>query len=160
MIYAGALLCAAPVLAQNTGQNVTMPVADCAPQRIGVTTPAARHLFSIEVADTEASRAQGLMNRAKMSASAGMLFIYPQPQRAQFWMANTLIPLDMIFAGPDGVILHVHENAVPLDQTLIDGGEGVQFVLEINGGLARRMGIAKGGALHHPAIAGSDCAPN
>lgn len=154
MILLGAAFGAAPAFSQSTGAIS----ADCAANRIGVTTPSGRQAFSIEVADTEALRAQGLMNRAKMSASAGMLFFYPQPQRAQFWMANTLIPLDMIFAGPDGVILGVHENAIPLDQSVIDGGDGVQFVLEINGGLARRMGIAAGGALHHPAISGSDCA--
>lgn len=136
----------------------TIALADCAPNRIGVSTPNARHEFSIELADTEATRAVGLMNRPHMASSAGMLFVYPRPQRAQFWMENTLIPLDMIFAGPDGVILGVHENAIPLDRSVIDGGDGVQFVLEINGGLAARLGIAAGGALHHPAIGGSDCA--
>lgn len=133
--------------------------AACAPGRISVTTPTARQEFSVEVADTEALRAMGLMNREKMPLSSGMLFAYPKPQRAQFWMANTLIALDMIFAGPDGVILKVHENAVPLDRRSIDGGTGVKYVLEINGGLSRRLGISAGGALHHPIIAGSDCAP-
>lgn len=133
--------------------------AVCRDDRVIVDTGASRPEFSIELADTEGARAQGLMNRPHMPSASGMLFVYPAPRRAQFWMANTLIPLDMIFAGPDGVILGVHENAEPLDRSLIDGGDGVQFVLEINGGLARRMGIAAGGALHHPVIAGSDCAP-
>jgi uncharacterized membrane protein (UPF0127 family) len=132
--------------------------AECDPARIAVTTPTTRHEFSIELADTEATRAKGLMMRADMPLSAGMLFVYDAPQRAQFWMANTLIPLDMIFAGSDGVILQVHENAIPQDRSVIDGGAGVKYVLEINGGLAARMGIAPGGALHHPAITGSDCA--
>ena len=38
------------------------------------------------------------------------------------------------------------------DLTPIDGGEGVQLVLEINGGLAARLGIAPGAELRHPAI--------
>lgn len=135
-------------------------VAACAPDRVIVDTGSARQEFTIELADTDAARGKGLMNRPHMPSASGMLFVYPTPQRAQFWMANTLIPLDMIFAGPDGVILGVHENAVPLDRSVIDGGDGVQYVLEINGGLARRMGIAAGGALHHPIIPGSDCAPS
>ena len=47
----------------------------------------------------------------------------------------------------------VHANAVPGDLTDIDGGDGVQMVLEINGGLAARMGIVPGSVLRHPAIA-------
>lgn len=132
--------------------------AECGPERVKITTESAVQAFIVEVADTDAERAQGLMNRPQMASAAGMLFIFDRPQRAQFWMANTLIPLDMIFAGEDGTILNVHENAVPLDRSPIDGGAGVRFVLEINGGLASRLGIAAGGKLHHPAIAGSDCA--
>ncbi len=135
-----------------------MARAACGPDRIQVATPNAVQEFSVEVADTDAERSKGLMNRPDMASAAGMLFVYDRPQHAQFWMANTLIPLDMVFAGDDGTILKVHENAVPLDRSVIDGGQGVRFVLEINGGLAARMGIAAGGALHHPAITGSDCA--
>jgi uncharacterized protein len=132
-------------------------VAQCGPGRLVVQAGDVRHEFAVELADTDASRAQGLMGRAHLPSAAGMLFAYDAPQRAQFWMENTLIPLDMIFAAPDGVIKRVHANAVPLDRSVIDGGEGVQFVLEINGGLAQRIGIAPGARLHHPAIPGSDC---
>ncbi len=55
--------------------------------------------FSVEVADDPAERAQGLMFREHMASSSGMLFIYERPQHAVFWMKNTLIPLDMIFAA-------------------------------------------------------------
>jgi uncharacterized membrane protein (UPF0127 family) len=132
-------------------------LADCSNGRLVVDTGAARLEFSVELADTNETRAKGLMLRESLPSAAGMLFAYDRPQRAQFWMENTLIPLDMIFAGPDGVILQVHENAIPMDRTVIDGGEGVQFVLEINGGLASPMGIAAGGRLHHPVIPRSDC---
>ena len=108
--------------------------------------------FSVEVADDGPERSLGLMHRESMPASAGMLFVYPAPQRAGFWMRNTLIPLDMIFADETGTVTRVHENAIPLDETVIDGGPGVQFVLEINGGLAGPMGIAPGAELRHPAI--------
>ncbi len=86
-----------------------------------------------------------------------MLFVYERPQRAVFWMRNTLIPLDLIFMDSTGTVTRIHENAIPLDLTGIEGGEAVQFVLEINGGLARRLGIAEGSALRHPAI-GEDAA--
>ena len=67
-------------------------------------------------------------------------------------MKNTLIPLDMIFAAPDGEVLRIHENAIPGDLTPIPGGEGVQMVLEINAGLVARLGIGVGDVLQHPSF--------
>lgn len=134
----------APALAQ----------AACRDDTVELRTPAGSAVrFTVEVADDAAERAQGLMNRPSMPRGAGMLFVYERPQRAVFWMKNTLIPLDMIFADPSGTVTHVHENAIPLDETGIDGGMGVRFVLEINGGLAGRLGIVPGTVLRHPAIA-------
>ncbi|MGR3660869.1 MAG: DUF192 domain-containing protein [Paracoccaceae bacterium] len=106
--------------------------------------------FSIEVADDYDERAVGLMNREKMSMSAGMLFVYDEPQHVSFWMRNTLIPLDMIFVDQTGVITRIHSKAIPLDETPIDGGLDVLMVLEINGGLAKSMGIDVGSQLRHP----------
>lgn len=104
------------------------------------------------MADTLDEQELGLMNRTHMASASGMLFAFDAPKRAQFWMKNTLIPLDMLFADQNGQITRVHENAIPQDLSVIDGGEGVKFVLEINGGLARRMGVQAGDKLMHPAI--------
>jgi uncharacterized membrane protein (UPF0127 family) len=100
--------------------------------------------FSIETADTDVTRSKGLMFREAMPMSSGMLFVYAQPKHAYFWMKNTLIPLDMVFADETGLVTKVHSNAIPHDLTPIDGGDGVKFVLEINAGLAARMGIVPG----------------
>jgi uncharacterized protein len=109
--------------------------------------------FTVELADTPETRSQGLMFRQSMPRSAGMLFVYERPQRATFWMRNTLIPLDMIFADETGLVRHVHHEAIPGDETTIDGGDGILTVLEINGGLARAMGITAGSQMRHPAFA-------
>ncbi len=92
------------------------------------------------------------MNVPEMPTMAGMLFVYPEPHEVAFWMHNTLIPLDMLFADETGVITRVHENAVPMDDTPIPGGEAVKFVLEINGGMAARLGISQGDMLQHPLV--------
>ncbi len=126
--------------------------ADCSATAVELRNGKAIVRFNIEVADTGAERAQGLMNRKKLAKSSGMLFVYQTPQRAGFWMKNTLIPLDMIFADATGLVTRVHSNAKPLDKTRIDGGDGVAFVLEINGGLAKRLGIVEGSELRHPVI--------
>ena len=131
--------------------------ADCAPDVVTVKGNFGQAHFKVAVADDAAERAQGLMNVPEMPTMNGMLFVYEAPQAASFWMRNTLISLDMIFAAPDGTILNIHDRAVPLDETSIAGGDGVMYVLEINGGLAQRLGIAPGDVLQHP-VMGADAA--
>lgn len=126
--------------------------AECAPDRVDLRGSWGQAMFVVEVADDFAERAQGLMHRESMPRGAGMLFVYEHPQRVAFWMENTLIPLDMIFADETGTVQRVHENAVPLDRTSIPGGDEIQFVLEINGGLSAIFGIDAGTQLRHPAI--------
>lgn len=126
--------------------------AACAPERVDLRGAFGQARFTVEVVDTPETRATGLMNRPSMPRSVGMLFIYEGPTVASFWMENTLIPLDMIFVDPTGRVSHVHHDAVPLDRTPIPGGDNVLMVLEINGGLARAMGIAEGAELRHPRL--------
>jgi hypothetical protein len=135
-------------LAEVAADNVA-----CAADRVDLRWQGGSESFTVELADSPDERSRGLMFRTDMAADAGMLFVYESPRRAQFWMKNTLIPLDMIFADGTGRVTHVHSNAIPGDETPIDGGSGVVFVLEINGGLAERLGIAPGADLRHPAIA-------
>lgn len=127
-------------------------LAACSMGSVELRGPGGKARFNVELADSADERARGLMFREAMPASAGMLFLYPAPQPASFWMKNTLIPLDMIFADRTGLVTHVHAMAVPGDLTPIDGGRDVLAVLEINGGLAGKLGIAPGAQLRHPAL--------
>ena len=72
-----------------------------------------RHAFKIEMAVTPDERARGLMNRRNLGADAGMLFDYGKARYVSFWMKNTLIPLDMLFIDRRGVIVNLHQRAVP-----------------------------------------------
>ncbi|WP_353472265.1 DUF192 domain-containing protein [Salipiger sp. H15] len=108
--------------------------------------------FGVVVADSVPLRAKGLMFVESMPSSAGMLFVYDEPHDVSFWMKNTLIPLDMVFADAQGVVISVHANAIPGDETSIPSGGPAQYVLEINGGMAARLGIDAGSQMQHPAI--------
>lgn len=108
--------------------------------------------FAVEVADTPAKQSRGLMFVEHMPRFEGMLFVNPEPRRATFWMKNTLIPLDMLFADETGTVTVLYENAVPHSQDTIDGGDGVKAVLEINGGLAKTLGLGVGTEIRHPAF--------
>ncbi|MEW2914410.1 DUF192 domain-containing protein [Leisingera sp. JC11] len=122
---------------------------DCQRTRVDLRGSWGETGFSVEIADDEQERAQGLMFRESMPRGAGMLFVYDRPQPAAFWMKNTLIPLDIIFLDQSGQVTSVHENAEPGDLTPIPGGDQVFAVLEINGGLARRYGISAGTQMRH-----------
>ncbi len=127
-------------------------LASCAPDRVSLRGEFGQADFSVEIADDPQERAVGLMNRDSLPRSDGMLFVYDKPGPLSFWMRNTLIPLDMLFVNPDGSIGHIHHSAVPLDETPISGGEGRIAVLEINGGLSKKLGLKAGDQLRHPAI--------
>ena len=129
-----------------------MAMAGCSPDRAALKIGNGQAAFNIEVVDSSESRAKGLMFRESMARFSGMLFIYDAPQRVSFWMRNTLIPLDMIFMDQTGLVTRVHDNAVPLDETSIFGGDQVFAVFEINGGMAQRLGIKAGAMMQHSAF--------
>ncbi|MCT4609088.1 MAG: DUF192 domain-containing protein [Pelagimonas sp.] len=108
--------------------------------------------FRIEVADTEKERAQGLMFVKSLPRFSGMLFVYDSARPVSFWMKNTYIPLDMIFADETGTVVHIHKGAVPHDLTPIPSGAPAQYVLEVNAGIAQQLGLKPGDQMRHPQI--------
>jgi uncharacterized membrane protein (UPF0127 family) len=132
--------------------SIAMAEDVCSPDKIDLRGDWGNATFQIELADDPEERALGLMHRTSLPRGAGMLFIFDKPQPVSFWMRHTLIPLDMIFIRKDGTVHHVHENAIPKDETTIFGGPAILAVLEINGGLSSTFGIAAGSEVRHPAF--------
>lgn len=139
-----AFLCLLPAACRAEGN------ADPTKQATIISHDGKKHLFYIELALTPPQQAQGLMNRTEMADDAGMLFLFPAEEERAFWMKNTLIPLDMLFIKKDGTILRVHDSAKPNDLTSIKSGGPVLAVLEINGGLSKKLGIKDGDKVRHP----------
>jgi uncharacterized membrane protein (UPF0127 family) len=108
-----------------------------------VATDGGKHAFQVELADDAQERARGLMYRRQMADDAGMLFDFGEETSVSFWMANTYIPLDMLFIRADGTIKSIRERTTPLSQRSIQES-GVRYVLEINGGLSDELGIEPG----------------
>jgi len=102
------------------------------------------HHFRVELADTPGEQARGLMYRTGLEPDGGMIFPFPFPRNATLWMKNTVIPLDIIFIGPDRRILNIAADTVPysLDSVISEGTAGA--VLELNGGRAAQLGITAG----------------
>ncbi len=104
--------------------------------------------YKVEIADENEERRIGLMDREELDEEAGMLFVFDPPQQASFWMMNTLIPLDMIFADEEGIILHVEESATPHDLTSRGPkADNVAYVLEVNGGQSEKNAFELGDRL-------------
>lgn len=109
-----------------------------------VTKNGKSHAFTVELAVTPRQREQGLMNRRDMADDHGMLFAFGETRQVFMWMKNTYIPLDMLFIGKDGRIRTIRANAEPLSEAIIDSGGPIDYVLELNGGTAKRLGIRAG----------------
>jgi uncharacterized protein len=109
-----------------------------------VSSKAATRGFTVEIARTSAEQARGMMFRTALADDAGMLFPFPEPRVASFWMRNTVIPLDIIFVRADGTIESIAENTIPYSTIPVESGEPVSAVLELRGGLTAELGITAG----------------
>lgn len=110
------------------------------------------HTLQVEVADTPEEHEQGLMFRTSLPKNEGMLFLFEKPRPVTMWMKNTPLSLDILFIGEGGSIVNIAEKAVPMSLTPIPAKEPVIAVLEINGGMAKRLGIAAGDTVKHEAL--------
>jgi uncharacterized protein len=100
--------------------------------------------YRVEVARTFEEQEIGLMFRPVIPRQRGMIFPMDPPRMANFWMKNTLAPLDIVFIRPDGTIGSIAAQATPLSLKTIGSGEPVSAVLELAGGEAQRAGIKPG----------------
>ncbi|MFC3100047.1 DUF192 domain-containing protein [Altererythrobacter lauratis] len=127
--------------AQAEGRH---PVSGLEVTDLTVTSGGQVHRFRVEVAATPQDQARGLMFRTAMGADEGMIFPLQQVRMASFWMRNTVIPLDIIFIGPDNRILNIAAMTTPYSEEPIPSIAPAKAVLEINGGRAEQLGIAPG----------------
>lgn len=148
LIVRAAFLAVVALIAASTPAGA----APCAPDRIEVRAGDGVAEFSVEIADTAATRAKGLMFREEMAPDAGMFFVYDEASRIAFWMKNTPLPLDIIFFNRHGVICSIKEAATPYSTDLIPSGCAAQTVLELNAGVAAARGLKRGAPARHPAI--------
>lgn len=125
---------------------ITLNAVACEAQpKVTISTKAGREVaFQVEIADTPAKRSMGLQYRKELGSDRGMIFLFPAESPQAFWMKNTPIPLDMIFIDRERRIVGIVEQTVPFSLDTRSVAVPSQFVLEINGGLAKRLGIQAG----------------
>lgn len=126
----------------NGGKEQKLPA-----KKLSVKTADGSASFRVQVAETFKQREVGLMFREHMGNDEGMVFLFEREEPLNFWMKNTLIPLDMVFMDKDWKVVSIQKQAQPCKAdpcVLYPSGENAKYVLEINGGLSDKLGIQKG----------------
>jgi uncharacterized protein len=100
--------------------------------------------INIEIAEKSEEREQGLMYRKSMDESNGMLFIFEKSEPQNFWMKNTIIPLDIIYINENKEIVTIQENTVPFSEESIPSYKNAMFVVEVNAGFCGKFRIKEG----------------
>ncbi len=103
--------------------------------------------FSVEIADTQAGRETGLMNRQHMDPGSGMLFVFENEDVYSFWMKDTLIPLDMVWMDKGGRIVYIERDVQPCEADpcpVYTPPSAALYVLEVNAGISDDYGFAVG----------------
>ncbi len=98
---------------------------------------------------TTAELRRGLMYRTSLPSNHGMLFVHPAPGNYAYWMYQTLIPLDIIWMDNDRRIIEMVQNAQPCKTppeqcTQYYCAKPALYVLELNGGMAKKYGLERG----------------
>lgn len=98
----------------------------------------------VAVADTPQSRQAGLMDVHNLPSDKGMIFIFEQEQPLSFWMANTPLPLDIIFVNHQYEIVRIHRNARPFSTRSFQSDRPATYAVEVNGGYTTDRDIQEG----------------
>lgn len=122
---------------------LTLPTpAPCAQQLEIALSVNGEHL-TVEVANTEPARAQGLMYRRMLPESRGMLFVFHESALHGMWMMNTYVPLSVAFLDDQGVIINIAQME-PHTQTTHAAARPAKYALEVNRGWFAKRSIKPG----------------
>jgi uncharacterized protein len=61
----------------------------------------------LEVMRTRQEQEQGLQNRTELCNTCGMIFVWDNDQILNFWMKNTLVPIDIIYLDKDNKVVTI-----------------------------------------------------
>ena len=105
-----------------------------------------------EVEMTPEEMQKGMMFRDSLPRGQGMLFIHQTPGLYTYWMYKVEIPLDMIWMDQHRNIVEISADTPPCKTKAsgcdkYGGHQQAQFVLELGGGEAKRLGLHDGDTL-------------
>jgi uncharacterized membrane protein (UPF0127 family) len=103
-----------------------------------------KQVIEAEVAVKARELATGMMYRTNIAENEGMLFRLPFPQRASFYMRNTVVPLSCAYIDAEGMILEIHDLQPRNEKPVPSATDNIQYVLETAQGWFERNSIGIG----------------
>lgn len=99
-----------------------------------------------EIADSPRVRSRGLSGHAPLSEKQGMLFIFPKPDRHQFWMKNMKFSIDIVWIDEGRIVDIAPEVPVSVanDLPIYTPRLPASSALELRAGFTERHGIKIG----------------
>lgn len=105
--------------------------------------------FLVKVVKKKSDQEKGLMWVKNLPKNYGMLFEFENEEIIYMWMKNTKIPLDMIFIDKANKIIKISHNTKADSLEIISSKKPALKVLEINGGLAKKLEITIGDRINY-----------
>ena len=106
-------------------------------------------VLEVQIADTDARRARGLMFQDQLPFDQGMLLVFNEDDRRSIWMLNMLFPLDVFWIDSDGRVVHIEQD-IPPCKTAVEtvtcpsykgAGQDAKYVLEVSAGFIEKYNI-------------------
>jgi uncharacterized protein len=133
----GLTLSASCALAQEASEAALRQPLPTTTLNVGI------HNIHVELAQTDAQRSTGLMNRPQLGEHQGMLFVFDSLDKQCFWMKNTRVPLSIAFLADDGSITHI-DDMQPQSLASHCSPKLVRLALEVNQGWFAKRGVKVG----------------
>ncbi|HEV2292550.1 MAG TPA: DUF192 domain-containing protein [Tepidisphaeraceae bacterium] len=109
--------------------------------------------YTLEIANSEAKRKRGLMERDSMPADHGMIFVFDEEQELNFWMKNTRFPLEILYLDAGGQVVSIRAMKPYDTRTNHSSARPAKYAIELNVGQVKKSGVKVGDVLEIPASA-------
>jgi len=108
-------------------------------------------VLEVQIADTDPTRARGLMFQEELPYDKGMLFVFDNLGVRSMWMLNMQFPLDLIWFDSNGNVVHIEKNVPPCKSALetvtctVQNAENkqAQYILEVTSGFVEEFNISE-----------------
>lgn len=99
---------------------------------------------SLDIADTDAKRTQGLSGRKKLAKDQGMLFVFPTADRQCMWMKDMYVSLDMVWLNSQKEVVSIQTDIAPDTYPQQFCADNTRYVIELSAGATQNIGLQVG----------------